>query len=180
LGQPNTFLAQELQAALREMKRAELAGSLQLTTQAERAIDDDMQFTHNDKFFFYQSGNELGCHIRPTPLCGNDRWDAFFDSPALKVTSQTPHYILLTQSAIQTPRRQRRRGPQGLYAAIDRAVPRWLATLGVAVEDIPPYAITPMWAAVLEGTMAHPQHDHCYDLEARLPLVHPLFHTKLD
>jgi len=117
----------ELQQKLRELKR-QMHGHTDATLAA--TIDDDSVFTTNDKFFFYQMGNDARCSDGPQKECADRRWDEYFVSPALKQ----------------------------LEAVIEAALPAYLGALGVAgAAAIPPHHIK-LWASVMLPGASHAPH----------------------
>jgi hypothetical protein len=106
-----------VQQELRDLKLA-MHGAT--SAQISESINDDRMFTHNDKFFFWQMGNEAKCERGPSKECANVRWDGFWDSEALRA----------------------------MRTAIDAAVPQYFETLGVPASEIPPYQIK-LWASVM-------------------------------
>ena len=70
-----------VQQELRELKLS-MHGAT--SAQIRQNVNDDAIFTHNDKFFLWQMGNEAKCEDRPTKECANIRWDGFWESEALR------------------------------------------------------------------------------------------------
>lgn len=70
-----------VQQELRELKLS-MHGAT--SAQIRQNVNDDAMFTHNDKFFLWQLGNEAKCEHRPAKECANIRWDGFWKSEALR------------------------------------------------------------------------------------------------